>query len=99
MICFALQPSQVTAQQWISTMLVFVQVNAAQIVTAREIRNVVVMAVVVSAVLLHDKVNTDIFTELHLLMRHKKSVFFFSISNLFCFATPRETLVLKLILK
>ena len=62
MICFALQPSQVTAQQWISTMLVFVQVNAAQIVTAREIRNVVVMAVVVSAVLLHDKVNTDIFT-------------------------------------
>ena len=42
-------------------MLVFVQVNAAQIVTVREIRNVVVMAVVVSAVLLYDKVNTDIF--------------------------------------
>ena len=62
MIYFVLQPNQVTAQQWISTMLVFVQVNAAQIVTVREIRNVVVTAVVVSAVLLCDKVNTDNFT-------------------------------------
>jgi len=41
-------------------MLVFAQVNAAQIVTVREIRNVVVTAVVVSAVLLCDKVNTGL---------------------------------------
>ena len=60
MIHFVLQPSQVTVQQLTSTMLVFVQVNAAQIVTVREIRNAVVMAVVVSAVLLYDKVNKEL---------------------------------------
>ena len=60
MICFILQPSQVTAQQLISTMLVFVQVNAAQILTVREIRNAVVMAVDIPAVLLYDKVNTEL---------------------------------------
>ena len=42
-------------------MLVFVLVNAAQIVTVREIRNVAVTAVVVSAVLLYDKVSTGFF--------------------------------------
>jgi len=60
MICFVLQPSQVTAQQLIFTMSVFVQVNAAQIVTVREIRNVVVTAVDIPAVLLYDKVNTEL---------------------------------------
>ena len=60
MICFIVQPSQVTAQQLISTMSVFVQVNAAQIVTVREIRNAVVMAVDIPAVLLYDKVNTEL---------------------------------------
>ena len=59
MICFVLQPNQVTVQQLICIMLVFAQLNAAQIVTVREIRNVAVTAVVVSAVLLYGKVNTD----------------------------------------
>jgi len=44
----------------IFTMSVFVQVNAAQIVTVREIRNVVVTAVDIPAVLLYDKVNTEL---------------------------------------
>lgn len=72
MIRFVLQPSQVTVQQLTSTMLVFVRVNAAQIVTVREIRNAVVMAVVVSVVLLYDKVNTELFFSIrHLLMLHE----------------------------
>lgn len=89
MICFVHQPSQVTAQQLISTMSVFVQVNAAQIVTVREVRNVVVMAVVVSAVLPYDKVNTEL------------SCLFLNLfaTPLFVLVHSWETLVLPLILK
>lgn len=61
-------------------MLVFVLVNAAQIVTVREVRNVAATDVVVSAVLLYDKVNTDFRAELHLLVYHE-SFFFFGIPN------------------
>ena len=53
-------------------MLVFVLVNAAQIGTVREIRNVAVTAVVVSAVLLYDKVNTDFFS--FFLLWHSKLI-------------------------
>ena len=56
-IYFILQPSQVSAQQSISTMLVFARVSAVQIVIVRETRSAVVMAVVASVVLQYNKVN------------------------------------------
>jgi len=49
------KPSQVSAQQSISTMLVFARVSAVQIVIVRETRSAVVMAVVASVVLQYNK--------------------------------------------
>jgi len=89
MICFVLQPSQVTAQQLISTMSVFAQVNAAQIVTVREIRNAVVMGVDIPAVLPYDKVNTELICLFLNLFA----------TPLFVLVYSWETLVLSLILK